>query len=204
MAILILLLLAFGVFLALELNPRQKRRAALMAAISRNDLREVELIVASNLNLNFNHTWQFMRVGSPLARAVGRSDRSIADFLIARGASLSPKSPGNEALLTIAVGSLNPELVDLVLAAGHDIHFKPPNRSTPLARAIHHQWIPMARFLVSRGAGKKDFGRGDCRWHAMQGATILFVRELGMDVPQNVLTAIENGEWDRRPTPKGA
>jgi hypothetical protein len=165
-------------------------------------LHEVKQIVDSNLNLNFNYTWQFMRLGSPMALAIGRSDRSIADFLIARGASLSPKSPGNEALLTNAVGSLNSELVDLALVAGHNIHFKPPKRSKPLARAIHHQWIPMARFLISRGAGKEDIGPGDCRWHAMQGATILFVRDLGIEVPQDVLTAIENGNWDRPASPK--
>lgn len=119
-------MLVFGVFLAMELNPRQKKRAALMAAIRKNDLDDVKRIVDSNLNLNYNYVWQLMPLGSPLSHAVGRSDRSIADFLIARGASLSPKSPGNEALLTNAVGSQNSELVDLALAAGHDIHFKPP------------------------------------------------------------------------------
>lgn len=169
-------------------------------AIRKNNLREVKLIVDSNLNLNFDYTWPFMRTGSPLsyAFAFARFDRSIVDLLIARGASLSPKSPGNQALLTNGVRSLNTELVDLALAAGHDIHFKPPKHSVPLARAIHHQWIPMARFLVSRGAGKEDIGPGDCRWHAMQGATILFVRELGIEVPENILTSAEKGDWDRR------
>ncbi|MDB6068116.1 MAG: hypothetical protein JWR26_4324 [Pedosphaera sp.] len=200
--VLCFLMLVFGVFLAVELNPRQRKRAALMRAISKNDLGGVQRIVDSNLNLNFNYTWQMMRLGSPVSSAFSRSDRSIADFLIARGASLSPKSPGNEALLTNAVRSGNPEQIDLALSAGHDIHFQPPKHSKPLARAIHHQWIPMARFLVSRGANKEDIGPGDCRWHAMQSATILFVHELGIEVPQDVLTAIENGDWDRRTPPK--
>jgi hypothetical protein len=59
----------------------------------------------------------------------------------------------------------------------------------------------MARFLISKGACKEDLGPGDCRWHAMQSETILFVREMGIEVPQDVLAAIENDNWDRRAPP---
>ena len=119
-----------------------------MAAIHAGDLNGVKRIADSKLDLNFNYTWQFMRLGSPLSHAFCRNDRSLVDILIARGAALSPKSPGNEALLTNVVRGGNFELVELALEAGHDIHFQPRKHSKPLARAIHHQSIPMARFLV--------------------------------------------------------
>src|SRR5439155_6689396 len=160
-------------------------------AIHTGDLEKVKRIADSKLNLNFNHTWQFMRLGSPVSHAFCRKDRAIADILIARGATVSPKSPGNEALLTNAVRGGNLELMELALAAGHDIHFKPKGHSKPLARAIHHNWVPLARFLVSRGANSEDLCLDDCRWHAMRGETILLVRELGIEVPQEVLTAVQ-------------
>lgn len=194
--LLCILMLAFGLLLIIELNPRQRKRAALFKAIAKNDLEAVRQIVDSGLNLNFNHRWQFMSLGSPLSRAVIRPDRSITDFLISRGASLSPKSPGNAALLTNAVCGGNFEFVDLVLASGHNIHFQPPKHSRPLAHVIRRQNIPMARFLVSRGASKEDIR--DCRWHAMNTEAISFVRELGVEVPRDVWTAVESGDWDRR------
>src|SRR5919106_2192037 len=120
---------ALGVLAIMELNPRQRKRTALMDAIRKGDLNSVKRIADSKFNLNFNYSWQFMRLGSPLSHAFCRNDRSIADILIARGASVSPKSPGNEALLTNAVRAGNFELVELALAAGHDIHFKPHNYS---------------------------------------------------------------------------
>jgi hypothetical protein len=167
----------------------------LMDAIRKSDLDSVKRIADSKLNLNFNYRWQFMRLGSPLSHAFCRKDRSVADALIERGASLSPKFPGNEALLTNAVRGGNFQLVELALAAGHDIHFKPEKHSKPLASAIHHQSISMARFLISKGADKEDLSAGDCRWHAMNAESILFVHELGVDVPKNVLDAVNNGEW---------
>jgi hypothetical protein len=188
---------AFAVVAAMELNPRQKKRAALMKAIRERDFENVERIAASKLNLNFNYSWQFMRLGSPLSHAFLTGDRQIVDTLIARGASISPASPGNDALLSAAVHGRNFELIDLALAGGHNIHFKAPRHSKPLATAVHRSSVPMARFLISRGANEDDITLGDCRWHAMRSEMILLVRELGIAVPPEVLTAVENGEWDR-------
>ena len=191
---------AIGVLMAMDLNPRQRKRAALMDAIAKGDLETVNRIIGTNFNLNFNYAWQFMRLGSPVSLAFSKKDRLIADALIARGASLSPKSPGNDALLSAAVHGGNFELIDLALGSGHDIHFKPNRHSKPLATAIHHNSIPLARFLISRGAGKEDLTLGDCRWHAMRSETILLVHELGIEVPEDVLTAVQNGNWDTAPS----
>src|SRR5262249_2939185 len=155
------------------------------------------------LNFNYRSHVSWMSMGSPLSLAAIRKDPSIAECLIANGASMSPKSPGNEALLTNAVLGNNLKLIDLALAAGHDIHFKPHRHSKALARAIHHNLVETARFLISRGANSQDLCAGDCRWHAMRGETILLVRQLGMDVPQDVLTAVQNGEWDPPAPAKG-
>jgi hypothetical protein len=194
--------LAFGLLVLKECNPWQRRRAALWNAISKSDVGTVKRLTDSSMNLNYNYNWQFRWLGSPLAFAFWRANRSIIDILIARGASLSPESPGNEAMLSCAVHSGDYQLIDLALSAGHDIHFKPRHRSRPLATAIHHNAIPMARFLVSRGAGKDDITPGDGAWHKMHGETILFVRDLGIEVPPEVLTAVENGNWDRPATIK--
>src|SRR6476646_9861516 len=93
-----LLTLFLALLVAFRPGPRQRRRTALMNAIREGDLQRVKQIVDDGFNLNFNYGYQFMRFGSPLSWAFGRS-REIADFLIAHGASVSPKSPGNEALL---------------------------------------------------------------------------------------------------------
>lgn len=190
-----LVIAAFGLFALKELNPWQRRRAALWNAIRIGDVDTVKHLANTGMNLNFNYNWQFMRMGSPLAFAFHRKDRSISDILIAHGASISPKSPGNEAMLSSAVHGGNFELIDLALSAGHDIHFKPDKQSKPLATAIHHNAISLATFLVSKGASKEDLGPGDCRWHAMRTETILFVHELGIDVPHDVLAAVKDGEW---------
>ena len=190
--------IALGVLVTMELNPRHRKRAALIDAIRKGDLDSIKRIADSKFNLNFNFAWQFMRFGSPLSHAFCQQDRSVADVLITRGADVSPKSPGNEALLTNAVRGGNFELVELALATGHDIHFAPRKYSKPLATAIHHNSIQMARFLISKGAGKEDLTLGDCRWHAMRGETILLVRELGIEVPREVLVSVQDGDWGRR------
>jgi hypothetical protein len=194
-------LIAFQAWM--RLSPSRKKRRALVDAIARGDLASIKQIVLDGLPVNFNYwselSWGSM--GSPLSMAFTKKDPSIADFLIANGASLSPKSPGNEALLTNGVLGGNFKLLDLALAAGHDIHFQPNKHSKPLARAIQHQLVPVARFLISKGANKGDLCIADCRWHAMNSETILFVRELGIEVPQNVFAAVENGDWDRRTSP---
>src|SRR5438093_7295883 len=96
-------LIAFQAWL--RFSPRRKRRRALIDAIERGDLTATKEVVASGLLLNFNY-WSelsWSSIGSPLSLALAKRERSLADFLIANGASLSPKSPGNEALLTNAV-----------------------------------------------------------------------------------------------------
>jgi ankyrin repeat protein len=184
-------------------SPRRKKKRALIDAIARGDFEGVKQAVSSGLPLNFNywshHSWG--SCGSPLSVAMSKKDPAIAEFLIAHGASLSPQSRGNGALLTNAVRGGNIELVKLALAAGHDIHFSPAKHPTPLAQALQNQAIPLARFLISKGARKEDLTRYARRWFAMRTETILFVREQGIEVPQKVLDAIAKGEWDRR-TPK--
>jgi len=179
-------------------SPVQKQRAALREAIRRRDASEIKRLADSGMNLDFSYTWQFRPQGSPMAFAFLTGDRSISDILIAHGASTSPKSPGNQTLLVNAVRGGNIELVDLALSAGHDIHFKPQNYAKPLASAIHHQSIAMARFLVSKGAGAEDVKLSDCRWYAMRSEMICFVSELGMEVPKDVLACVEKGSWDGR------
>ena len=74
---------AIGILMAMDLNPRQRKRAALMDAIAKGDLETVNRIICTNFNLNFNYTWQFMRLGSPVSLAFSKKDRLIADALIA-------------------------------------------------------------------------------------------------------------------------
>lgn len=184
-------------------SPRRKSRRALIDSIGRGDLEAVTQAINSGVPLNFNY-WShqsWSSIGSPLSLAMLKKDPAIANLLMTHGASLSPESSGNEALLTNAVRGGNLELVKLALAAGHDIHFSPPKYPTPLAQAVQHQEIPLARFLISKGARKEDLTRYARRWFAMRTETILFVRELGIEVPQEVLDAIAKGEWDRC-TPK--
>lgn len=167
-------------------------------AIGRGDIDGVERAIRGGVPLNFN-CWSHLSwssMGNPLSLAMLKKDPAIANFLIANGASLSPKSRGNEALLTNAVSGSNLELVKLALAAGNDIHFSPPRYPTPLAQALQHQDIPLARFLISKGAGKEDLNRYARRWFAMRAETILFVRELGIEVPTDVLTAIATDQWE--------
>jgi hypothetical protein len=195
-----LVLCVFGAGLlglvAAKLDPRQRKRTALMDAIRKGDLDRIKRITTSKFDLNFCYMRHGLAVGSPLARSFQLKNRSVADLLISQGASLSPKSPGNWALLGIAVRSGNVELVELTLEAGHDLHFKARNSSRPLAAAIHRNLVPMARFLVSKGASKEDLVSGDCRWYRMPAEAILFVRDLGIEVPTEILDAIEKGEWD--------
>jgi hypothetical protein len=167
-----------------------------MNAIREGDLQRVKQIVDDGFNLNFNYGYQFMRFGSPLSWAF-RQSREIADFLIAHGASVSPKSPGNEALLVSAVRGNHLELIDRALAAGHNIHFQSRRYSAPLAQAVRTQSLETARHLISRGAVKEDI-RG-CRWHTLRSQTILFLRDLGIEVPSDVIDAVRTGSWDTPP-----
>lgn len=177
--------------------PGRKRKRAIIDAIRSGDLAMVQQIVSSGLPLNFDY-WSHISwssIGSPVSVAFRKQDPSIANFLLANGASLSPKSPGNGRLLLNAIYSGDTNRVDLALKAGHNIHFQPPHSAKPLAAAIHNQNISMARFLVSKGANKDDVAAGACRWHAMRAETILFVHELGFAVPTDVMDAVRNDKW---------
>ena len=182
-------------------SPTRKKKLAIIDAVGRGDLDGVQQIASKGMSLNFNYwshvSWRW--IGSPLSAAFGKKDASIANFLIANGASVSPNSPGNDTLLLQAVKSGDLERVDLALKAGYDIHFQPRNCSKPLAAAIHRRSIPMARFLLSKGAAKEEVGY--CRWHTMNSETILFIHEIGIEVPSDVLTAVRDHKWER-PTPK--
>jgi hypothetical protein len=203
-----ILLAAWGGLLAFQVwmqhSPRRKKKRALIDAIERGDVEGVKRAVSTGVALNFNY-WSHISwssIGSPLSLAIIKKDTTIADLLIAHGASPSPKSPGNEALLTNAVRGGNFEFVKLALAAGHDIHFSTPKYPTPLAQALQHQSMPLARFLISKGASKEDLTHFACRWFAMRAETIFLVRELGIEVPAEVLTAIANGQWNLPEPPR--
>jgi hypothetical protein len=176
-------------------SPWRREKNALIDAIGRNDLNAVREIVGRGRSLNFNY-WShgcWLSLGSPLSLAVFKKNRSIADFLIANGASWSPRSPGNGALLRNAVRGGHLDFIDSAMAAGHEIHFK-----TLLSLAIHEQRsLATARHLVSKGAVKEDVA--GCQWFRMDVEMILFIHELGVEVPQNVLDAVRRGDWRLEP-----
>jgi len=53
-----------------------------------------------------------------------------------------------------------------------------------------------------KGASKEDLTHFACRWFAMRAETIFLVRELGIEVPAEVLTAIANGQWNLPEPPR--
>src|SRR6266487_2684237 len=107
------------------------KQMALCRAIDEGSAQRIQELVCEGLDLNF-----VIRGSSPLSRAVWRledwkaPDRRLVDLLLAHGAS--PNKPGNDTLLIGAARVGDHELIDLTLAAGHDIHYGPPDIPSPL------------------------------------------------------------------------
>ena len=155
----------------------------LLEAIRKRNLKRIRRLVAEGLDLNFR------RQGfSPLSRAVSGmkspEDRAVVDLLISLGASLS--GPGNEYLLVMAARQGDHELIDLSLAAGHNIHSRPKNSNSALQVAAHRNKPETMKYLIERGANKEDFELDYCRWYAVRNEVIRILLELGVDVPKDV------------------
>jgi len=149
---------------------------------------QVKALLDEGLDVNFTRSGF-----SPLCQALVTGNRAVMDLLIAHGASLS--APGSEHFLSLAAGRGDHELIDLALAAGHDIHFRATSTAaTPLEAAAHVNRHETMKYLIARGAAREDF-RLKCRWFGLHRATINVLLELGVDVPQDLVHLVKTGNW---------
>jgi hypothetical protein len=184
----LIIFLVFGIIAGLSRFSRNGK-GALIDAIGGRDLHAINRIINNGINLN-----SAIHGISPLAWAFRRNDRSIIDLLIAKGASLSPDSPGNASLIIEAARSCSPELIDMALTAGHNIRFRrEPGGDSVLEMAVRQKSPETIRYLFSKGAKNEDF-RGT-RWHTIDSATILTLLELGASVPDDIAAAVKEGTW---------
>jgi ankyrin repeat protein len=173
---------------------KRRQQLALCQAIYHGNLKRVQEIVDGGLDLNFERDGV-----SPLCRAVSGINewtpdaRKIIDYLMAHGAS--PRSPGNDFLLSIAARVGESDFIDLALAAGHDIHSKFENSTTPLQSAAFRNKAETMKYLIERGATKEDFDLTRCSWARISAPTILVLLDLGVDVPEEVVGYVKTGNW---------
>src|SRR5881394_1853698 len=139
----------------LSLFTKWRKRTALCRAISECSFQRVQALVENGLDVNF-----VMHGSSPLSQAVWRlyrsidcrqpADRKIVDILIAHGASA--RMPGNDSLLIAAALMGDHQLVDVALAGGQDLHFRPASSPTPLQAAAFKNRTETMKHLIAKGA----------------------------------------------------
>jgi ankyrin repeat protein len=166
---------------------KRRKRWALCKAIYTRNLEQVRALLDDGLEVNF------ARGGfSPLVSAVATEDRRIVDLLIQRGASLA--GPGNDSFLVAAARNGDHELIDLAIAAGKDVHFRPAASPSPLQAAAFRNKSETMKYLIARGATKEDFDVR-CRWTFIHTATINVLLELGVNVPDYMIEIVKAGKW---------
>ena len=172
----------------------RRQRKALVEAIYKCDLPRIQKLVEAGLDLKFA-----MDGYSPLTKAVWRIDewtpnaRKVVDYLLAHGASA--RDAGNESLLHGAAIAGDHELIDLALAAGHDIHQRLKRGHTPFQSAAFRNRTETIKYLIEKGAGKADFDLKGVRWYAIQAPTIQVLLEIGVDVPIDIAGYVREGKW---------
>ncbi len=87
------------------------------------------------------------------------------------------------------------QLVDVALAGGQDLHFRPASSPTPLQAAAFKNRTETMKHLIAKGATKADFDVKKCRWTSIRCETIRVLLELGVDVPPDVAEGVRNGNW---------
>ena len=172
----------------LSLIRERRLQSALCQAVLDCDFDRIQETVSQGICLNFTR-WG----SSPLCKAVWKANKRIVDFLLAHGAD--PGAPGNGPLLAAAARAGDIDLVNLVLAAGHDLHFRPPKLPTPLEIAALHNRSEMVTYLLARGATKEDFDGRRCSWVRIHSVTIRILAGIGIPVPVDVLQHVQNGTW---------
>ncbi len=119
--------------------------------------------------------------------------RKIFDYIMAHGAS--PGNPGNDYLLSSAARLGEHEIIDLALAAGHDIHFRPRQGTTPLQSAAFRNKPETMKYLIARGAVREDFDVTRCSWVRLNAATINVLLDSGVEVPNEIAGYVKTGKW---------
>ena len=177
-----------------EQNRKRRQQLALCHAIYHGGFEQIRKLVEDGLDLDF------VRDGfSPLSVAVSSIDnwrpdgRKIVDYLIEHGAS--PRNSGNDGLLSIAARVGEHDLIDLALAAGHDIHFCRKQCTTPLQSAAFRNKAETMKYLIEKGSAKEDFDVTRCSWARLNAATITVLLDLGVDVPGEIAGYVKTGKW---------
>jgi ankyrin repeat protein len=155
------------------------RSALLLAAMSRGNLKVVELLRARGLSADDPDN----QGRAPLAYAAGNGDLALVSYLIENGAVVDRKDwQGRTPLFDAAVGG-NTATVERLLEAKAAINARDNFEDTPLIGACAKGNDAIARLLVERGADPtlKDQEDRTARERAAEGA--VFCRALPSTAP---------------------
>ncbi len=135
-------------------------------AVQARNLPAAQLLVERGADVNFNAS----RIRSPLAIAVIHGDLALTAFLLDKGARISTEAPGDRVdvypadmpTLSVAVGTGNAKMVQLLLQRGADVNAcaKPGElpQVTPLDRALGQHDMAMISMLLKAGGKVQSNG----------------------------------------------
>eukprot|EP01098_Paradermamoeba_levis_P011033 TRINITY_DN467_c0_g3_i1.p1 TRINITY_DN467_c0_g3~~TRINITY_DN467_c0_g3_i1.p1 ORF type:complete len:148 (-),score=32.08 TRINITY_DN467_c0_g3_i1:111-554(-) len=125
---------------------RRKKGEELSVACERGELQKVEQLVSEGADVN----WKGSHAITPLHHAASNGRRSVAEFLISKGAEVEPIDGGCTPLHNAAYYG-HQSVVEFLVSNGASIHAK-NNKGTPVFHSIIRCQLPGVEFLISHGA----------------------------------------------------
>lgn len=132
-----------------DVNARDRLGSTpLLDAVWNGNAPLVELLIAKGADVNAVH----LEAGSTaLEYAVLISRADLVSRLLAAHADLHHKHRSGQSIVHIAAGRGNAPVLELLAAAGADVHATDANANSPLDEAVAHNRLEAVRFLIGKG-----------------------------------------------------
>ena len=151
---------------------RYQRDAALLDAVEADDTAKAEDLLRHGANIETRvppYSDSIFSAGfTPLAGAISRGNKPMANLLLAHGANIHATQPTEYAIsseadiiMSTAVESGRTDMIDVLLDHGADIEAKSNGTYTPLMLAVVEHRLAVARHLIERGASLNARDRGN-------------------------------------------
>jgi ankyrin repeat protein len=167
-------------------SQQTQQRKAMECAIFRGDLGTVVRLLDAGVSPDLAIDGVTL-----IVFAITQRKSDIVAALLESGARLS--GPGNERLLSRSALRGDTVMVRRAINAGGSVNARPRHGLTPLEEAVRSNNLEMIDLLMQLGAKPADLRY--VRWFGVRADTIRKMASWGIDVPCDVMQAVQEGKW---------